>query len=45
MIAWDHLRVGTKKNSDGDTSVKGYAIVPYIQGVTEPNSTNQENIK
>jgi hypothetical protein len=23
-------------NSDGDTSVKSYAIVPYIQDVTEP---------
>ena len=22
--------------SEGDTSVKDYAIVPYIQGVTEP---------
>jgi hypothetical protein len=32
MIAWDHLFVGTK----GDTSVKGYVIVPYIQGVIEP---------
>ena len=25
-----------QNNSEGDTSVKGYAIVPYIQGVTEP---------
>jgi hypothetical protein len=25
-----------QNNSKGDTSVKGYAIVPYIQGVTEP---------
>ena len=24
-----------QNNSEGDTSVKGYAIVPYIQGVTE----------
>jgi hypothetical protein len=23
-------------NSEGDTSAKGYAIVPYIRGVTEP---------
>ena len=25
-----------QNNSEGDTSVKGFAIVPYIQGVTEP---------
>jgi hypothetical protein len=25
-----------QNNSEGDTSVKSYAIVPYIQGVTEP---------
>jgi hypothetical protein len=25
-----------QNNSEGDTSVKGYAIVPYIQVVTEP---------
>jgi hypothetical protein len=25
-----------QNNSEGDTSAKGYAIVPYIQGVTEP---------
>ena len=25
-----------QNNPEGDTSVKGYAIVPYIQGVTEP---------
>ena len=25
-----------QNNSEGDTSVKGYAIVTYIQGVTEP---------
>jgi hypothetical protein len=25
-----------QNNSEGDTSVKGYAIVPYIQGVAEP---------
>jgi hypothetical protein len=25
-----------QNNKEGDTSVKGYAIVPYIQGVTEP---------
>ena len=25
-----------QNNSEGDTSVKGYAIVPYIQGVTKP---------
>jgi hypothetical protein len=25
-----------QNNSEGDTSVKGYPIVPYIQGVTEP---------
>jgi hypothetical protein len=25
-----------QNNSEGDTSVMGYAIVPYIQGVTEP---------
>jgi hypothetical protein len=25
-----------QNNSEGDTSVRGYAIVPYIQGVTEP---------
>jgi hypothetical protein len=25
-----------QNNSEGDTSVKGNAIVPYIQGVTEP---------
>ncbi len=25
-----------QNNSEGDTSIKGYAVVPYIQGVTEP---------
>ena len=25
-----------QNNPEGDTSAKGYAIVPYIQGVTEP---------
>ena len=25
-----------QNNSEGDTSVKGYATVPFIQGVTEP---------
>jgi hypothetical protein len=25
-----------KNNSGGDTSAKGYTIVPYIRGVTEP---------
>ena len=25
-----------QNNSGGDTSAKGYAIVPYIRGVTEP---------
>ena len=25
-----------QNNSEGDTSAKGYAIVPYIRGVTEP---------
>jgi hypothetical protein len=25
-----------QNSSEGDTSVKGYAIVPYNQGVTEP---------
>jgi hypothetical protein len=25
-----------QNNSEGDTSAKGYAIVPYICGVTEP---------
>ncbi len=27
---------GNQNNSEGDTSIKGYAVVPYIQGVTEP---------
>ncbi len=25
-----------QNNSEGDTSIKGYAVAPYIQGVTEP---------
>ncbi len=25
-----------QNNSEDDTSIKGYAVVPYIQGVTEP---------
>ncbi len=25
-----------QNNSEGDISIKGYAVVPYIQGVTEP---------
>ena len=25
-----------QNNSEGDTSIKGYAVVSYIQGVTEP---------
>ena len=25
-----------QNNSEGDTSFKSYAVVPYIQGVTEP---------
>jgi hypothetical protein len=35
MIAWDHLFVKNQNNSVGDTSAKGYAIVPYIRGFTE----------
>ncbi len=30
-------------NSDGDTSIKNYAVVPYIQGVTEPVKRNLNN--
>jgi hypothetical protein len=36
MTAWDHLFCRNQNNSEGDTPVKDYAIVPYIQGVTEP---------
>jgi hypothetical protein len=36
MTASDHLFVGTKITPEGDASAKGYAIVPYIRGVTEP---------
>jgi hypothetical protein len=32
-----------QNNSEGDTSVKGYAIVPCIQGVTEPIKRNLSN--
>ena len=32
-----------QNNSEGDTSVKGYAIVPFIQGVTEPIKRNLSN--
>ena len=32
-----------QNNSEGDTSVKGYAIVPYIQDVTEPINYARES--
>jgi hypothetical protein len=33
-----------QNNSEGDTSVKGYAIVPYIQDVTEPIKRMLSNV-
>ena len=37
MIAWDHLLVGTKITPRVTPLLyMGYAIVPYIQDVTEP---------
>ena len=39
LLTFDTVRspvCRNQTNPEGDTSVKGYAIVPYIQDVTEP---------